>query len=395
MEYRKLIILLALPFLLLTARAQEKKVVLADSTAEQLYNAGDWKQLIILGNKAIADSGDFSTLRFKLGYAYMLTGNYKAAINQFDVVLSKEPTNSTARLYQYYCNVYLNNNAGAAFHAGYLDKGALHTINVSPFGLVTADLEGSIKLPNNNERDNGFFERIGLSNRLGWRFQLDQSYISFDQKIFREFYRDRYGDRFLVGRTDKQKEYFARLQFTINDKLSAIGSYHYIYTTFRGKIDNSNLGLLGIIYTGQYVNLQGDVNWGNLIGKTLKQYDAKLDFYPLGNLNLYALSRASVLDLSGVKNFIYSEAIGFKLLDKTWTETSATFGNEDDYLDNDGLYVYNSIDPTKFKCGETVFYQLTKQALLRLNYIYEKKTDIYRSVNYNQNSVTLGITWKF
>jgi hypothetical protein len=395
MGYRKLIIFLALPFIFLTAKAQENSRVLTDSIAEELYNAGDWKQLIIWGNKPMADTADFQALHFKIGYAYMVTGNYKAAINQFNFVLNKEPANSTARLYQYYCNNYLNNNAGASYQAGHLDKETLHSIKLSPFGLVTADVESGIKLPNSNERDNGFFERAGISTRLWWRFQLDQSYISFNQKIFREFYRDRYGDKFLFGKTDKQKEYFARLQFTINDKLSAIGSYHYIYTTFRGKTDYSNLGLLGITYTGQYVNLQGDINWGNLIGKVLKQYDAKLDFYPLGNLNFYTTSRASVLDLSGVKSFIYNQAIGFKLLNNTWIETAATFGNEDDYLDSDGLYVYNSIDPTKFKAGETLFYQLSKHALLRLNYLYEKKTDIYRNLNYNQNSVTLGITWKF
>lgn len=391
MEYRKLIVLLALIFTALAARAQENKFALADSTAEQLYNAGDWKQLIIFGNKSIADSLDFPGLHFKIGYAYMVTGNYKAAIGQFNQVLSKDSFNATTRLYAYYCNTYLNNTPAASYHAAYLDSETLHSIKISPFGLVGADFESGIKLPNNSERDNGFFERIGISNRLGWRLQLEQSAISFNQNIFRSSY----NDKNLFGKTDKQLEYFIKAQFVFNNYLSAIGSYHYLYTTYRGNINNSNLGLLGIKYTGSYINLQGDINFGNLINKTLKQYNTKLDFYPLGNLNLYTISRASVLNLSGTNNFIYSQAIGFKVLNKTWLETLAAFGNQDDYLDADGLYVYNSIDPTKFKCGETVFYQLSAHALLDLNYIYENKTDVYRSVNYNQNSVTLGIIWKF
>ncbi|SEP05794.1 M48 family metallopeptidase [Mucilaginibacter sp. OK283] len=394
MGYKKLILIFTL-FVALAAKAQDNRFAVADSTAEQLYNAGDWKQMIVFGNKTIADSVDFPGLRFKLGYAYMITGNYKAAIEHFDQVLSNDSAIFTARLYAYYCNTYLNNDLGASYNAGKLDTATRRALKLSPFGLIDAELESGIKLPNNSQRDNGFFERVGLSNRLSWRLQLDQSFMFFSQNIFRSLFDDKDADKYLSGKTDRQTEYFVRAQFGISPHVNVIGSYHYIYTTYRGSINNSNLGLLGIKYNGRFVDLQADVNFGRLINKTLKQYNTRLNFYPLGNLNLYTTSRASVLNLSGTNSFIYNQALGFKAFNKTWLETSVTFGNQDDYLDADGLYVYNSIDPTKFKCGETVFYQLNTHALLNLNYIYEKKTDIYRSVNYNQNSVTLGIIWKF
>jgi hypothetical protein len=392
MEYRKLTILFALLLVTLAARAQDNKFAMADSSAEKLYNAGDWKQLITFVNQCTADSVDSPFLRFKVGYAYMLTGNYKAAIGQFNRVLLKEPNNNTARLYNYYCNTYINNNNAAFYNAGYLDKETLRGIKLSPFGLTDATLESSIKLPANNERDNGFFERAGIGLRLSWRLQLDQSFLFFTQRIFRSRFIDFKNQ---TGRTDRQAEYYAKARYLLVKNLTLLGAYHYLHTSYRSNINQSNLGLFGIKYDTRYVDLQGDINFGKLIDKTLKQYDAKLDFYPLGNLNLYTMSRASVLNLSGVNTFIYSQSVGFKVLDKTWLETAATFGNQDDYLDADGLYVYNAIDPTKFKCGENVFYQLGNHALLNLNYFYEKKTDVYRAVSYNQNSVTLGITWKF
>jgi tetratricopeptide (TPR) repeat protein len=394
MEYKKLILIFTL-FVALAAKAQDNKFAIADSTAQQLYNAGDWKQLIIFGNNAIADSIDFAALRFKIGYAYMITGNYKAAVSQFNRVLTDDSANATARLYAYYCNTYLNNDPGASYYATNLDKETSRSLKLSPFGLIDAELESGLKLPNNSQRDNGFFERAGISQRLSWRLQLDQSFMFFTQNIFRSLFDDKDLDKYLSGKTDKQTEYFIKAQFSVSHSFGIIGSYHYIYTTYRGSNNSSNLGLLGIKYSGLFVDLQGDVNFGRLINKTLKQYNAKLNFYPLGNLNLYTISRASVLNLSGSNSFVYSQALGFKAFNKTWLETSATFGNQDDYLDADGLYVYNSIDPTKFKCGETVFYQLSAHAMLNLNYIYEKKTDIYRPVNYNQNSVTLGMIWKF
>ncbi|SDG03664.1 tetratricopeptide repeat protein [Mucilaginibacter sp. P25] len=392
MEYRKLTILFALLFAALVTRAQDNKLATADSTAEQLYNAGNWKQLIRFVNQSVADSVDSPALRFKAGYAYMLTSNYKAAIYQFNQVLLQEPQNVTAYLYAYYCNTYINNNNAAFYNASHLDTATLRAIKLSLFGLTDAVLESGIKLPNSNERDNGFFERAGIGLRLSWRLQLDQSFMFFKQNIFRSGYIDYFNQ---TGKTDRQFEYYAKTKYSFTKNISLLGAYHYLHTSYRSNIYQSNLGLLGVKYDTRYIDLQGDINFGKLINKTLKQYDAKVDFYPLGNLNLYTTSRASVLNLSGVIHFIYSQSVGFKVLNKTWLETVATFGNQDDYLDADGLYVYNAIDPTKFKCGESVFYQLGNHALLNLNYFYEKKTDIYRAVNYNQNSVTLGITWKF
>ncbi|UOE51234.1 hypothetical protein MTO98_09105 [Mucilaginibacter sp. SMC90] len=392
MEYRKLTIVFVLLLAAVVTYGQDSNVATPDSTANQLYNAGNWKQLITFVNKSVIDSAESPALRFKVGYAYMLTGNYKAAISQFNRVLSTEPHNVTARLYNYYCNTYINNNSAAFYNASYVDRETLQGIKLSSLGVTDAVLESGIKLPANDERDNGFFERAGIGLRLSWRLQLDQSFIFFKQNIFRSGFID-YKNQ--VGKTDKQTEYYAKAKYSLAKNMSVLGAYHYLHTSYRSNIHQSNLGLLGIKYDTRYIDLQGDVNFGKLIDKTLKQYDVKLDFYPLGNLNLYTMSKASVLSLSGTNSFIYNQLVGFKVMSKIWLETSATFGNQDDYLDADGLYVYNAIDPTKFKCGENVFYQLGRQVLLNLNYFYENKTDVYRAVNYKQNSVTLGITWKF
>ena len=104
---------------------------------------------------------------------------------------------------------------------------------------------------------------------------------------------------------------------------------------------------------------------------------------------------ASAQHLNAADHFIFNQAAGFKLMKNTWLESDVTFGNQDDYLDQDGLYVYNGIDNTTFKCGETVFYQLGKHARLQLNYTYEKKQDSFTELKYDQNSTTIGMLWKF
>jgi tetratricopeptide (TPR) repeat protein len=392
MVYRKYLILLAFIFLVSAARAQQDSTAMVDSTAEKLYHAGDWDQLIIFGKNAVTKGLTYPGLRFKLGYAYMLKGNYKAALTQFDETLAEDAYNSTAHLFAYYCNTYLNNSLGASYHAKYLEKETLSSLNISPFGLIDVAAETGIKLPNNDQRDNGFFERIGVSNRLSWRLQLEQSALLFKQNILRGGFRDHYNQ---TGRTDRQWEYFLKTKFALSSEIQLIGSYHYLRTSYRNNYYHSNLGLIGIKYNTRYFDLQGDWEFGKLIDKTVKQYNARVDFYPTGNLNLYAGSRVSLLNMDGNNRFVYNQAVGFKAISKVWLESSVTFGNLDNYLDADGLYVYNSIDPTMFKCGQTVFYQLGRHALLNLNYIYERKTDIYRYAKYNQNSITLGMIWKF
>lgn len=91
---------------------------------------------------------------------------------------------------------------------------------------------------------------------------------------------------------------------------------------------------------------------------------------------------------------VYSQLVGFKAANKVWLETNATFGNQADYIDRDGLYIYNTFDDTKLKFGESVYYQLD-HLQLQLNYSYENKSDALQAITYHQHSFTAGILWKF
>jgi hypothetical protein len=114
-----------------------------------------------------------------------------------------------------------------------------------------------------------------------------------------------------------------------------------------------------------------------------------------GQFRLYRGGSGAFFDNTASDHFIFNQAAGFKLMKNTWLESDVTFGNQDYYLDQDGLYVYNGIDNTTFKCGETVFYQLGKHARLQINYTYEKKQDSFTELKYDQNSTTIGMLWKF
>ncbi|TWJ02419.1 hypothetical protein JN11_01391 [Mucilaginibacter frigoritolerans] len=390
----KYLLILIFTVMMHKAWCQESNIQAADSISTDLYNKGNWKQLISYGNKARADGVYFPGLQLKVAFAFFITENYKHALNEYQRVLSKDPYNETARYYAYFCCKFLNDDLQAAYHASFMDKEALNKESLKPYGLIAVGAESGVKQNNDVNRDNGFYERITASNRLSWRFQLDQSLAYFNQNIFK-LADDADNDDASTRSVDKQKEYYAKLSYYVTPKLSVIGSFHYLNTQFNNTIYNSNLGLIGLKYAATYTDIQGNINFGRLQNKPIEQYNTKVTYYPFGNFNLYTTSRASVKHLDGANNFIFSQAAGFKLMKNTWLESTVTLGNEDDYFDADGLYIYNAIDKTTFRCGETVFYLLNSHAQLQLSYAYEKKTDTYQSLKYDQNAVTLGFLWKF
>ena len=77
-------------------------------------------------------------------------------------------------------------------------------------------------------------------------------------------------------------------------------------------------------------------------------------------------------------------------------EANVTFGNIKNYNDNNGLYVYNSLDATTFRTGLTLFWNLTNKITLFGNYSFDKKeiSDNNTITNYNQQSFLGGIRWK-
>ena len=80
---------------------------------------------------------------------------------------------------------------------------------------------------------------------------------------------------------------------------------------------------------------------------------------------------------------------------KVWLEGNVTLGNLNNFADLNGLYIYNSLDPTTFRTGLSLYYYLNKQLTLYSNYTFSKKHITEYDVNYNQHSITGGIIWKF
>jgi tetratricopeptide (TPR) repeat protein len=401
MGIRKVVLISVLTLTTCLARAQIKTYVEADSVSNALYKSGDWKELIKISNDALKDQLDFVSLRSRLGYAYFVTGNYSEALIQYQQVLAKDANDKNTRYFIWLCQLYLNNGEGASLQAGMMGTELQKSAGLTSFRLIDAGAETGLKSNSDYYRGTASYSRISFGVQLAWRLQLEQSFAYFGQPVSAPDTVVDHDKRHvtetpgIVNSKDNEFEYYTKATFAASKNLVILGAFHYLQTRYFDDSYYSNLGLLGLKYEGSFFNLQGDVNFGQLVGHGIAQYNGAVMVYPLGNLNLYTISRFSYLQEADQNFSIFNQSIGFKAFKNTWLETLVTFGKLDNYIDTDALYIYNSIDVSTFKIGETAFYQAGKHAQLRLNYTLEKKYDAQNNVNYNQASLTASILWVF
>jgi hypothetical protein len=80
---------------------------------------------------------------------------------------------------------------------------------------------------------------------------------------------------------------------------------------------------------------------------------------------------------------------------QAWLEGHATLGGFQNYFENDALYLYNAIDPTKWKAGAGVYVLLGKHLLLQAGFVFEQRVLFLTNNTFNQQSITGGLSWKF
>ncbi len=391
MGYKKYLLIILLGGISYLTSAQDKPFARADSLTDSLINAGNWKEAITQGKQYIANGTDYTGLRLKIGFAQFMVGNYSAAIENYDKVLQDDAHNQTACYYLYLCYKYMNNEALAGEQLAKLDSISLKLLLVNRTDITSAGLESSYKIANTNYRGNASYTKFDLSGHVLSKLQVYDAVSYFSQYIY-EYHNF---EHTWQQNDDRQTENFLKLSYPLFDHFTLTGGWHYLYTKYQTTTYNGNLFVGGINYNAVLFNVQGDIDIGRLMTDRVTQYNGQVMVSPLGNLDLYFISGISYLNRNTTDNFIFSETAGFKAIKNVWLETSATFGNQDDYVEAGGLYIYNTFDDTKLKLTETAYFQLSKRLMLNLSYTYEKKQDAVQQFNYNQNSIAAGILWRF
>lgn len=391
MQQLRLILICSLLTIAFQSQAQDAvSYEEVNSKSYALYEQGAWKDLINYGKESLINGQDFLNLRLRMGYAAFMLTNFSEAIKQYEKALLFDSYNNAAHYYIYLSRKYLNQREIAASETPFLSEEIISQEKLKGFVFRQVGVEISYKQTTTANRENPMYSRLDIGNRLSKNIHLQQSIGTYKQTI-------RESQLTVVNNNNaikiNQVEYYNKLLVNVNRKWQLKASYHYVYTPFNNYVYNNHLGLIGVKYFGDYFDIQGDIIIGNVTDSSLNQFNVQLGLYPSGNLNIYSFSTLMVRN-SQETGINLKQVIGAKLLKNIWLEANATLGPFTNLVENDGLYLYNSIDPNKIKAGISSYTTLSEKWMLQAGYTFEKRELYKNQTTYNQHSITGGIVWK-
>ncbi|WP_199121278.1 tetratricopeptide repeat protein [Pedobacter sp. ASV28] len=379
---RQLYLILAILLIVLPKGHAQQGYQQTDSISSALYQLEQWPELLAFGETSIAHGDDFPNLRLRLGYAALQLKNYSKALAHYQKVLHTDHYNQMALYHAYWCNILLNRNSMASYYAKnleskFLDEKELHSIAFNYIGT-----EMSYRYTNIHFREEATYNRLYTQLRLGYQLHIDQSISYFNQKV--------------MDKKIQQPDYYIKLHYVPLDRLALIAAYNYSKSNFIQSIYTKNhTAVIGLKYLSPHFNTQFDVNLSKVDESRSTQFNLQSMLYFMGNLNVYGGAKISLLNNSKVNSFIITPLLGTKILPTIWLETFANLGKQYNFIDSEGLYVFNSIDYTHTKLNASAYFLIKKHLLLNIGYTFEDRTGDNLRFKYLQHAVNANVTWKF
>lgn len=403
----RILTLLVLMLAFLEVKAQETwTIAYVDSITFQSYLEGDWNQVIEIGKSAVIKGIDFKYLQQRMGYAYYLKSDYYASMRHYENALQYDPSDQGSLLYLYYAGLETGNNAYARYYARKLSAENKMNNHLKAFRPVSAlDYEYNYQWNKELNRSNPQYQRIGLKTDLGYSLNVYQSISKFQQNAD---YADTYND---YRSTILQNEYYLLVSKSFNANFGVDIGYHSMKTTINTDVWDLTLNELTekyapLIYNGKLlfgdlhykwnrIHLGMSASYLNLDYNHVLQSGAHLGISIPGRHNLFINNSFYLLNDDYDQWMVTKHSIGMLFFKKYWVELSKTFGSQNNFVDLNGMYIYNSFDPTLTKTGLSLFWYANRHFTLYSSFSLETKQNIYLLNNYQQNSLTGGIIWKF
>ncbi|MDD2197920.1 MAG: hypothetical protein PHE03_07760 [Bacteroidales bacterium] len=442
---RKFIILLPLlSFLAFHAIGQNQADILkVDTVTYALWQKGDWKNLINVGKQALNSSIDFYYLRVRMGIAYYETENYHAAIYHLEKAYQINQQESYLKEYLYYSYLFAGRSMESRIiystadtllkkRIGYKKKTYIDGISLQYGHRLMADDKAIENFPADYTAPNDGFQEItkslntlsiGLRHDIFPKFSLNHAYTNIQKESFKHLIVNGTIEEIDNSKTSIN-QYYISGNSRVGENLNLLYGIHIINVRYpveipyfsQGNVFTATetisqtdlVGFMSFYKDLKYFTLGVSASFANLNSVIQTQGDLSLALYPLGNLNLYAVSTASFqreLYSNNTHNdeLIYNQLIGFKTLKFLWLEGHITFGNLSNFVANDGASVFNGIGTIKQSFGSRAILLISPKLNFKISYTYSQiESSFIESLNvakkhnhikYKNHSITGGLVW--
>ncbi len=442
----------------LSANCQKTlSVAQVDKESFALFQKGQWKQLILEGEKANNQGIDFYYLQYRMAIANYELKRYRKSANLFHKLYLLNGEDAIIKEYLYFSYLLGGQEKDAARIQNKLAQSTSDKYSIGKTKLVSG-IYSEVKheilddyaiasdlLQEQTVRKDFLHYSIGLNHQLGNRVSLFHAFSHVDVKnsIVSETY---FFDEDLT-----QNQYYLKSSFQLDWGSQLILAGHWLTTKIQGDplttqnevaviesqvkagngpggsgnqsdpvITNSGVELYPysikqnsfIAYAGlqqKISNFQLELGllYSTMNNETRWQQEIALRYYPLGNTNLYFTgSFTNQMEKEQTSTWLnrkyWKAGAGFRLAKNTWASAGYTFGDLYNQVENQGYSVFNGVNLVKNR-KELSLYQYLFKGKLNLFLIYQNQkeqnnytiNDELNSQNINVQSITGGIKWNF
>lgn len=425
------------------ASAQPSAAV-TDSVTWKLYNDKAWEALLEEADRAIREDIDFYYLRVRAGVAAWELKKYRKAAEHLGKARQEYAHDDFTNGYLYSSLLLAGRDDEARHLAGILPEDAVKRLGMKAPGLLNTLSAGTL-LTVNREHSRLAEESIAVGSFLNYRSVLRRQwyknagadlhlspgvnlYQNFSHiSIARTQHFTSAPNQFdaLVETTASQFQWYVQGRTLLGKGWSAFASasllwgespYHLLveFTPGRNGFTETSFKIsdqlvnAGIACEMRAVRPQMSVTFGKINGFSQAQANGQLAIYPLGNLNFYLVTDASLHRDKSTKDtkMVFSQKAALKT-GPFWLIGEATRGSISNFSSGEGLVVYNIPETISGITGGTLWIPLMNYRMdLSLRYLVTEKkgtTFVYdntvdylkNSYRFNDHSMLITLKWNF
>lgn len=406
------------------SNAQNTSVGQAEMDTYNSFIKNDYKTTIKIGRQAINQGADSYYIRYRIGVSCYQIKNYEAAITHLEKAKSLDSNDAGLLECLYYAYIFTNRNEKAAeiltllpddlkdkinfknpfFKSIAAEVGVLKTNNFDNFS--NSNLRGTNQFNQPNPLGYGTFysdvafANVSIANQIGSKFKF-QNIVSAvsntSNDIFQFNFRNTeiYTNKNNYFQWNGIANYYVK-GWNIGAGIGLYNSSYYTYTPYlfppNQPISSTKTtathysGSLSLSKKLKYIEPTIASSYSNLSESKIICVEGSLSYFPFGNLNFYGNSKIGMVKNKNDNNIIYSQLIGLKLAKKVWIEGYGAYGNHQNYVSENGLFVFNTPNQINWYAGTNLNFYF-KKIDLSLGYgMQEREASYWTEVKTNQNT---------